>query len=117
MSLLGHPVQVAAHGERLQGRLAHEQGAEVVTARVCRTVLGHDAAQRDPGVAGEQPVHRIGHRSAGVVKVDVDAVRAFSGERRIELWIAVAHASVEMKVVDDVSASSGRRQCRRSALP
>ena len=66
--------------------------------------MGDQAAHRNPRERVEQRKHRLEHRAADVLEIDVDAFRAGFLQLRGKLRIAVVKAIVEAEFVLDVVA-------------
>src|SRR5439155_762708 len=67
-------------------------------------VLGDHAAHHHAGKIVEAREHRLLHRAADVLEIDVDAGRAGAVERGAEAGVAMVEAGIESQLLDDVAA-------------
>ena len=87
-------------------------------AGIGRVVLRDQAAHRNPRERIEQRKHRLEHRAADILEIDVDAFRAGGLELSGEIGRAVIDARVEAELLLHIAALvRARRRCRRRARP
>src|SRR5258707_316478 len=73
---VGHAVEVVEDEPSAQGGAVDEDRREIRADRFCLAVLRDDPDERNTCVEVDAPEHRLQHRAADVVEVDVDALRA-----------------------------------------
>ena len=104
---------------RLVSTLRISTGSAVRAGRQFgRVVLRDQPADRHARERIEQRQHRVEHRAADILEIDVDAFRAGGLELLGEIRRAVIDAGVEAELVRRRSRTCpARRRCRRRARP
>ena len=82
-----------------------QRGGSQLARRHLGGVVGRDlAADRHAGEIVEQRKHRLEHRAADILEIDVDALRARRLEPRRQIAAAMVDAGVEAELLDHVAA-------------
>ena len=86
--------------------------------RLLRRCTGDHAAQHDARLQVDLLQHRLEDLAAGILEIDVDAVRAFALQRGADVFLLVVDAGVEAEILDQVAALLvACRRCRRRGSP
>ena len=102
------PDDEAADGEALRQDGAEDRGRAVGAGRqLGHVVVGDEPADRHAREVVEEREHRVPHRAADVLEIDVDALRAGGLELLREIRRAVVDGGVEAELLDQRSALVG----------
>src|SRR5215207_10204386 len=102
------PDDETANGEALRQDGAEDRGGAVRSRRqLGHVVVGDEPAHGHAREVVEEREHRIPHRAADVLEIDVDALRAGGLELLREIRCAVVDGGVEAELLDQRSAFVG----------
>ena len=100
-----HPADEPPEGQPLDEDAVHQQRHAVRPGgQLGGVVVGDEAADRDAGEVVQQRQHRVEHRPADVLKVDVDALRTGGFQALGQVGLAVVEAGVEAEFLLDEAA-------------
>src|SRR5438132_2637905 len=105
---LGLAVALVADDEALDLEPLAHHGAKIgAGARLAVVVFGNHAAHHDAAKVVEPRKHRLLHRAADILEIDVDAFGAGRIQRGAEVGAAMVDRGIEAELVLDIAAFVG----------